>query len=421
MKLSQMSYITLIDKLISSQFINEKQLPDSDGHFTLPSRYSNNESNPYPLVIAHCKIPPDQLQALGTIDNAQFYTTISSVPDTQIEEIDGTCLENPSLFTQTEVENTYELDMEPVLNTQEHLDDLQLMKDLYEEIKESAGTHQVSTHTTTTTIVKNINQNNSTLIPIENNATPSFSFHSLPPAEDTNQTIPILETFHNSENENTSVVNDNLKGKETETNKEVEVNNQNDTENSSENILAQNLTDDVVLSLEQWLVSSSQNPQHFESFESLLAPSQTEVYYDFDIASFVNELDTIHDESNATVAVDSVKYDGKEVLTYVENTPPINCVHHVQHSTTFDISKFALEFHQDEDELTTQPQNYETYLSDPSSSLIGTLWQPGSDFTEDIEEYRISPNPAYGYVGQFFVKKFTRVGYLRGEVIEYNR
>lgn len=58
----------------------------------------------------------------------------NTITETQIEETEYSLQDNP-FYTQTEVENTYDLDMELRLNTQENLDHLELSQNIHEQNK----------------------------------------------------------------------------------------------------------------------------------------------------------------------------------------------------------------------------------------------------------------------------------------------
>lgn len=112
--MSKMTYITLIDRLGTHQFPDEEELPDSDGFFSRPRPFS--EENP--LKLHHCEITARQVALLqGDATN----TDLIERESTEIAQHTHTMTDTLTQ-TLTEVDMSYELDMELRSDGQLHTD-----------------------------------------------------------------------------------------------------------------------------------------------------------------------------------------------------------------------------------------------------------------------------------------------------------
>jgi hypothetical protein len=103
MCLRGMNYIFLVDRLASRQFPAEKDLPDSDGYFSRPKPFSDEN----PLTISHCEITTRQLKILRGEDVGDI---ASHEAEAEAEAIHSHTM--TETLTQTEVDNCFDLDME---------------------------------------------------------------------------------------------------------------------------------------------------------------------------------------------------------------------------------------------------------------------------------------------------------------------
>lgn len=56
-----------------------------------------------------------------------------------------------------------------------------------------------------------------------------------------------------------------------------------------------------------------------------------------------------------------------------------------------------------------------------NSDIFPSLWHPSNYVEDNHHDYSISPGPTYEFVGQTFLKKFTGIGFVKGEVLEFKR
>jgi hypothetical protein len=113
--MSQISYVTLTQRLISFQYIDQRQLPDANGNFSLPPMYTSQPpavstmQPPYALALDHCLIPREQLIQLGlAVEGTQLGT--GGGEETELCSQHGT--QRELMISQTDVEQSYDLDME---------------------------------------------------------------------------------------------------------------------------------------------------------------------------------------------------------------------------------------------------------------------------------------------------------------------
>lgn len=124
-RLSQISYVILIQRLISSQYIDEGQLPNANGEFTLPPLYTAQQptdstmQSPYSLTLGHCTIPKDQLIKLGLEVEEDEVSSMTHCGGTQVFET-----EKDFIATQTEVDQSFDLDME--IRTPSEIDEVHI-------------------------------------------------------------------------------------------------------------------------------------------------------------------------------------------------------------------------------------------------------------------------------------------------------
>jgi hypothetical protein len=222
--------VILIQRLISSQYIDEGQLPNANGEFTLPPLYTTQPptdstmQSTYSLTLDHCKIPRDQLIKLGLEEEekevAEEISSAARCEGTQVFETQ-ICTEKDFIATQTEVDQSFDLDME--IRTPSQKDEVQVSHNTTSRSRPSFKAPLVDPPPFASII-------NSVAISLPSGPEPSseedFTATVLPPADTTNIDIADPEGG--------------------------------DAGSPSQNFFTQNMTQESLLEMEKWLLSSSQ-------------------------------------------------------------------------------------------------------------------------------------------------------------------
>jgi hypothetical protein len=228
-RLSQISYVVLIQRLISSQYIDEGQLPNANGEFTLPPLYTaqppadSTMQSPYSLTLDHCKIPRDQLIKLGLEDEDIEISATAHCDATQVFETQN-CTEKDFIATQTEVDQSFDLDME--IRTSSQKDEIAVPRKLPETPSRPSFKSPLVDPPPFSSIM------NSVAMSLPSRCEPSSQESASP------QMKPLVDT-------NDKMSNDNGEGGGS-------------PDSPSQNFFTQNMTQESLLEMEKWLLSSSQ-------------------------------------------------------------------------------------------------------------------------------------------------------------------
>lgn len=377
--MSKISYVDLVQKLISSQFINEGQLPDANGEFMLPPMYSS--VNPYAatkttyqLRLGHCKISRDQSLKLGLENHGSDEGGDTQVFETQIET------ERDLMLTQTEIDQSFDLDM---------------------EMRTPSQGDEISKQPPPSTSTRKSN------VPIFRSPAVVPSFTSL------------LATINESIDPNRSTT-------QLESPPSLEVLKENDdnelTRSPTQNFFTQNMTQESLLEMEKWLLSSTQA----ENAPLLKEEPSKEDSKNYDVSSDDEPSQIKHYPLSSNPKF--LHNEAPQEVVPEENGKIVDVPH----------SSEIIELSPDS-ELETQPQIIYSEFTETEGKSVPRSTQHGEshsvyipdtltsswDTPPDVPHAPVQASPSTpsqeDYIGRHFYKTFPGVGTFCGCVAEYNR
>lgn len=376
--MSKISYVILVQKLISCQFIDQGQLPNANGEFVLPPLYSSTTSadctatNSYAPALNHCKISRDQLIKLGL--ESQIATEGG---DTQVyESQNGT--ERDFIVTQTEVDQSFDFDMELRTPSQGE-------ENSYPTSTKCGKTYQPTSTFRSPPIV------------------PSFT--------------SLLATINQSIDQNGLTTQLNFDSS-------LEMTKEDDQDGyslSQRNFFTQNMTQESLLEMEKWLLTSSQTDNPARNLPPNPQELQSQVKQEgeeYDVSSDEEPPLINHYPLSANPKFVHSEAPQQDVTVPKENPNALNSLTISEPSP--------------DDESQTQPQILYTETDGTQSAVLreytsvyipDTLtssWDTPPDIPAAMPQVSSSPSHD-GFIGKKFHKTFPGVGTYCGCVSEYNR